>query len=227
MRHHQGSGLDPMSSPQCPLCRARKARRPCPALGHAICAVCCGTKRLVEITCPPTCGYLRSAKSHPAVAVRRREERELLFIASALHTTSERQRTLFAFLQTAIVQHAATAMPRPIDRDVADAAAALAVTFETAAKGIIYEQQPASIPAQRLVQELRDRIEKSLRPSDRPIEADLAVALRKTEALATRAAAELEGGESAYLEFLHRRMAGSEAAQKEGPAIEPPLIISG
>ncbi len=49
----------------CPLCSQRKARRACPALGHQICAVCCGTKRLTQIPCPSDCVYLASAREHP------------------------------------------------------------------------------------------------------------------------------------------------------------------
>ena len=37
-----------------------------------------------------------------------------------------------------------------IDDDVAEAAAALAATFETASRGVIYEHRPASLPAERL-----------------------------------------------------------------------------
>lgn len=179
---------------------------------------------MTEIACPPTCGYLQSAKSHPAVAIRKREERELRLVASTLHATTERQRTLFAFIQTVIVQHAATAMPQPIDRDIAEAAGAMAATFETAAKGLIYEQQPASLPAQRLAHDLRERIEKTLRPGERPMDRDLAVALRRTETLATRAAAELERGDRSYLEFLQRRMAAGEAPADA--AAGEPLIIT-
>ena len=58
----------------CPLCRQRKARRPCPAVGHSICSVCCGTKRQREIVCPPSCVYLSSAREHPAAVVQRRQE---------------------------------------------------------------------------------------------------------------------------------------------------------
>src|SRR4029079_6022625 len=49
----------------CPLCGVRRARRGCPALGKQICAVCCGTKRLVEIQCPSDCAYLATAREHP------------------------------------------------------------------------------------------------------------------------------------------------------------------
>jgi hypothetical protein len=186
--------------------------------------VCCGTKRLTEIACPPTCGYLQSARQHPAVAVRRREQREVLFFASGLRDTSERQRTIFAFLQTVILKHAAASTPPLQDRDVRDAAAALAATFETAARGIIYEQQPASLPAQHLAADLRRQIEQTLHASERPLDRDLATALRRTETLAAQAATQLEGGETAYLEFLNRRLSRHDDPERENSG---PLIVRG
>src|ERR1700704_4766830 len=60
----------------CPLCGQRKARRGCPALDKQICAVCCGTKRLVQIECPPDCAYLAVAREHrPPAAARSRAAR--------------------------------------------------------------------------------------------------------------------------------------------------------
>src|SRR5512144_1496237 len=139
---------------RCPLCGARKARRACPALQQEICAVCCGTKRLTEIRCPADCGYLQSARHHPPAMVRRRDER---------------QRAILALVQSVILQHIPNAVPRVVDHDVAEAAAALASSFETAARGIIYEQQPASLPAQRLAADLRQHIEQALHTSERPM----------------------------------------------------------
>jgi hypothetical protein len=194
----------------CPLCGARKARRLCPAVRHEICAVCCGTKRRVEIQCPDSCGYLQTARAHPPAVTRRREERELLLVASALQGTSQQQRAIFALLQTLVVRHARAAVPALLDRDVADACAALASTFETAARGIIYEQQATSLPAQRLLTDLRQQIDQALHPSERPVDRDLAVALRATESMATRAPNVLEAGDRSYLELMERRMAAGE-----------------
>jgi len=42
----------------CPSCRKKKGKRTCPALGGLICPKCCGSKRIVEIHCPPDCRYL-------------------------------------------------------------------------------------------------------------------------------------------------------------------------
>ncbi|HYT73137.1 MAG TPA: hypothetical protein VEL79_00190, partial [Vicinamibacterales bacterium] len=59
----------------CVLCSARAAKRACPALGREICPSCCATKRLVEIACPPDCGYLSAARAHPAAVVQRQQDR--------------------------------------------------------------------------------------------------------------------------------------------------------
>src|ERR1700751_3186391 len=63
------------------LCSSRSAKRYCPAIAEQICAVCCGTKREVEIDCPSSCAYLKASRSYesekairdPEVAARVRD----------------------------------------------------------------------------------------------------------------------------------------------------------
>ncbi|MYC26920.1 MAG: hypothetical protein F4X63_02835, partial [Nitrospira sp. SB0662_bin_26] len=43
---------------KCIFCHERKGKRPCPALGGAICSQCCGTHRVVSIACHSDCVYL-------------------------------------------------------------------------------------------------------------------------------------------------------------------------
>src|SRR5262249_22397417 len=50
----------------CPLCSQRSAKRYCPAKDVEICAVCCGTKREIEIDFPSSCGYLKASRSYEA-----------------------------------------------------------------------------------------------------------------------------------------------------------------
>jgi hypothetical protein len=76
----------------------------------------------------------------------------------------------------------AEALDRTLDVDVADAASALASTFETASKGVIYEHQPRSLPAQRLASEFREGLERLSRETQaRTIERDATAALRGIE----------------------------------------------
>jgi hypothetical protein len=187
----------------------RKARRECPALGRAICAVCCATKRLVEIPCPESCPYLASSREHPAAVVQRRRERDLRFLLPIISDLTESQARLMLVFQAVMLRHAAAAVPRLIDQDVADAAAAVAATLETARKGLIYEHQAASLPAQRLSAEFRDALA-ALSPEPSRvaiIERDAADALRRLERAARTAATELAGDEAPAFINLARRIA--------------------
>jgi hypothetical protein len=215
----------------CPLCGVRKARRDCPALGRAICAVCCATKRLVEIPCPETCPYLASAREHPAAVVQRRRERDLRFLLPIVSDLTEPQARLMLLFQAVTLRHAAAAVPRLIDQDVADAAEAVAATLETARKGVIYEHQAASLPAQRLSAELRDAFAAlSPEPSQvARIERDAAVALRRLERAARTARAELPGDEAPVFINLARRMAPEPGPKPGtgGSSASGGLIVTG
>ncbi|MGH9311645.1 MAG: hypothetical protein ACRD1S_00465 [Vicinamibacterales bacterium] len=201
-----------MATERCPLCGTRKARRACPALGRDICAVCCGTKRLVEIACPPDCGWLRASAQHPPAVAQRRQERDLAFIYGALGDLSERQARVLLYLQ-ALVKQCATAASAAVtglapfvDRDVADAAGSLASAFETSAKGILYEHQAASIPAQRLAADLKRGLEELARAERSVPDLDLAAALRMLETLARGAGSTLGDGARTYLDLVDRVM---------------------
>src|SRR5919106_1107522 len=139
----------------CPLCGSRKARRACPALGQTICAVCCGTKRMSEITCTPDCAYLTSAREQPAAIVRRQQERDVALLLPTIQHLTERQYQLFFLFQTVIARHKPEGFARVVDEDVAEAAAAMAATLETAARGVIYEHGTQSPVAQRLATEMK------------------------------------------------------------------------
>ena len=116
----------------CPVCNQRKARRACPALGKQICAVCCGTKRLVEIACPADCGYLSSARIHPPAVMQRQQELDRAMLLPLLQGLSERQARLFLMLGRGHVAASALNLQRLVDEDIAQAAGALASTLETA-----------------------------------------------------------------------------------------------
>ena len=217
----------------CPLCEQRRAKRECPALGRTICAVCCGTKRQTEIDCPLDCSYLSSARAHPAAVVQRRRERDYAFVLPLVQELSEKQYRLLLAFQAVILKHAASAVPSPIDTDVCDAAGTLASTLETARKGIIYEHQAASVPAQRLAGELRALLTEIEREAPAPaLDRDALAALRRIERGAREAAgAFAEEGDRAYLGVLGRMMgdvsaqatpsAGEEASARPGGLIIP------
>lgn len=219
----------------CHLCGSRKAKRACPALAKSICAVCCGTKRLTEISCPDHCSYLSASRIHPAAVVQRRQEKDLRFLLPLIADLAETQYRLMLFLQGIVLQHSAAAVPSLLDEDVAAAAAAVAATLETAGKGIIYQHQATSLPAQRLA----TGIEAALREltskagsQAAALERDAAVALRRIATAAEQAARALPGDEKpVFLKLLARLMsaAGAPAERTEaGPSSSPSgLIVPG
>jgi len=139
----------------CPLCGNRRARRGCPALGKQICAICCGTKRLVEIDCPADCVWLASAREHPPAAAVRQQQRDVARLLQMVRDFSERQSQFFSMIGTFLVGYQAPEFQPLIDDDVAEGMTALAGTFETASRGVIYEHRPATLAAERLIAALK------------------------------------------------------------------------
>lgn len=209
----------------CPLCRERRAKRACPALGQQICAVCCGTKRLIEIRCPADCGYLKTAHTHPPATVQRQRERDLSFLVPTLSGLTERQAELFFVLGTFLSGYRPEGFERLVDPDVADAAAALASTYETSLKGVIYEHRASSLPAQRLAADLGAFLTEIRQRAGSAFERDAAAALRRLEKGAREAAEAPGPDDRAYLDLLGRLMRQGPGAETEPPAPSP--IITG
>ena len=214
--------------PTCPLCERRRASRACPATGQRICAVCCGTKRMVEIDCPPDCGYLRTSQAHPPAVVQRQQERDMVFVLQMIQGLTARQQEILVlvqgFLRAERPDSAALA-----DDDVARAARALAETYETASRGIIYEHVAALPAAARLGADIKALVERASGEGAAIRDADVAAALRCVERAAETAAKSLPGGDRAYLELLRRilRDTGGPGgpAPDERPGDDGPRLI--
>ena len=165
----------------CPLCQTRKAKRNCPALGRMICPVCCGTKRLVEINCPPDCPHLAASREHPAAVVRRQQEVDVAALLPSMAGLTERQHQLFFLFQSVIARSRPDGLARLTDEDVAEAASACAATIETAAKGVLYEHTPATLPAQKLAGEFRALLDQVREHGATVYDRESAIALRAIE----------------------------------------------
>jgi hypothetical protein len=215
----------------CPICATRKAKRACPGIGRDICPVCCGTKRLVEIACPPDCPYLASARAHPAAVVQRQLDRDMRFLLPRISDLSEPQYRLFLFLQGVVLQYAREADPTPLDIDVAEATATVAATLETAGKGIIYEHQAATIPAQRLAAEIRKVLAEVAQRNGAEaarLERDAAKSLRRIEGAARAAQAEVPDAiypDMSWLAMSTRLMSSAAAAEPVKPEADKPRIV--
>ena len=203
----------------CPVCHLRKAKRSCPALGKQICAVCCGTKRLVEIACPDDCGYLASARSHPPAVVQRQVELDRAMFLPVLQGLSERQARVLLTLAAVVAGHEGEMLQKVTDEDIVDAAGAHPATLETTARGILYEHQPASLPAARLMTDLKAAVGEVVKASGAAIERDAAVALRRVEHAGKMMVQVRPGGDE--LRQLFNRLLIPVGADK-GRSQEPP-----
>ena len=145
---------------KCPLCEIRKAKRFCPAKGGQICAVCCGTKREVEIDCPSDCVYLHVGREY---------ESEKLARSGEMPPRTERlweqefiNRHYGIFLSLwGVMLDARALFPEMVDSDVQVTLDSLIRTYETMDKGIYYESTPASAVQKNLYRALKAFFESS------------------------------------------------------------------
>jgi hypothetical protein len=210
----------------CPSCGRRKGRRDCPALRGSICTICCGTKRLVEIQCPDTCPHLVAAREHPAAVVKKQQEQDVAVLLPTINHLTERQHQLFFLIHSVIASHKPDTLSRLLDEDVAQAAAAVAATLETAGKGVLYEHTPASLPAQRLAREITAMLAEVRARGTKIYDGEVAIALRAIERGA-RDTQKQAVGETAYISLIGRllhvrnRPATEEAAKPASSLILP------
>ena len=193
----------------CPACDQRRGRRSCPAFGRQICAKCCGTKRMKEINCPHDCGYLSSAQTHPPAVIQRQQEKDMVFFLPTLQHLSSSQQELLILVLNFLSKN-----PLPdtvlIDDEVVHATKALAKTYETASRGIIY-QHTANLPnAERLAGEIRQFIEDIRQKHLKTDEAGIAAVMRSIEHSALQARNHLHGDDKAFLKLLERILRSDE-----------------
>ena len=136
----------------CPLCQSRKGKRACPAKGAAICPVCCGEKRMIEIECPADCSWLGAGVENElrreAVGyVHKQEPRKASRWVSAIR----RYGYLFEIIERAIAN---SPIPSLQDAELLAALGAARRTFESEAKGILYDDMPESPTLQALTREI-------------------------------------------------------------------------
>jgi hypothetical protein len=172
---------------------------------------------LREIACPPDCVHLLAAQAHPPAVVQRQRQRDKAFLLQLLDGLSTSQRSLLSALHGDLRAYGRTAMPPPADADLAEAAAVLAESAETAGRGILYERPAASGAAPGLVRLCRERIDQ--REAEQHLSHPaVAQVLRALETAARTAAVAVggEGGEAAFFAFLERTAAGPAGPNPPG-----------
>ena len=124
---------------------------------------------------------MSAARSHPPAVIQRQRELDRAMLLPLLQGLSERQAQLFLMLGAVTSRHQSDALHKLVDDDIAQAAGALASTLETSAKGIVYEHQPASLIASRLLADLKAVVDEVVKNAGSALERDAAIALRRIE----------------------------------------------
>jgi hypothetical protein len=157
----------------------------------------------------------------------RQQQRDVTILVECMRDFSNRQSQLFFLIGTFLTRYQAPELHPLVDDDVAEGAAALASTFETASRGVIYEHRPASLPAERLTAALKTVLMEAGRGLGSSFERDAAAVLRRV----SDATKELRGIEPdnrrGFLDLLGR-VISKEAAQERGAGAEsdpPPRLI--
>jgi hypothetical protein len=127
---------------------------------------------------------------------------------------SERQARVFLMLTSVISRHQSEQLQKLVDGDIAQAAEALAATIETSARGIVYEHQPASLPAARLLTELKAIVSDIAKSAAEELgagaisglERDIAVALRRIQE-AAKTTSGRDSNSTIFQELLIRMLA--------------------
>jgi len=120
---------------------------------------------------------------------------------------SDGQQRLFFLSLTLVHRFRGEGLEAARDVDVADAAGALASTYETESKGLIYEHRAGSPPARRMAAEIRAVLDQVGRERPSAFVRDAATVLRRLDQLA-RGAEKLAPGDPLFFLNLVGRVAG-------------------
>jgi hypothetical protein len=113
--------------------------------------------------------------------VKKQQERDVAVLLPTISHLTERQHQLFFLIHSVIARHKPDALSRLLDQDVAEAVSAVAATFETAGRGVLYEHSPASLPAQRLARDITSMFAEARAHGTRIYDGEAAIALRAIE----------------------------------------------
>jgi hypothetical protein len=137
---------------------------------------------------------------------------------------SERQSQLFFLISTFLVGYQPPELQPLIDDDIAEGMTALAGTFETASRGVIYEHRPATLAAERLIGGLKPALAEAARGRGSAFERDAAVVLRRVEEAVREVRGQSPGNRRAFLELLGRVIrtpSAAEGSRDEEAASQP------
>ena len=144
----------------CAICTHRKEKRFCLAIHGRICPQCCGEQRELTLDCPSECPYLRQAREHQKPRQLEDAPPDEVFpkIDLSDQFLRDREPVISGILQT--IGELACSDRSLNDREVIAALVNLAKSYKTLLdSGLVYEQVPASLPQQALIEAIRQLLQ--------------------------------------------------------------------
>jgi hypothetical protein len=133
---------------------------------------------------------------------------------------------LFFLTQSVVARFKPEGFTRLLDEDVAQAAGAVAATLETAARGVVYEHTPASLPAQRLARDITAMLAELRNQGTRIYDGEVAIAIRAIERGVREAQKKQGPDDTTYLSRMARLLhVRSQPASEESAKPSSSLIL--
>jgi hypothetical protein len=148
--------------------------------------------------------YLAAAREHPPAIAVRRQKHDVETLVRYMRDFNEPQSQLFFLIATFLLQYQPPELSPLVDEDVAEGMEALAATFETAARGVIYDHRAASLPAERLASGLKPILTEAGRTGGSAFQRDASVVLRRLATAAREGTPETAGNRRAFLDLIGR-----------------------
>src|SRR5262249_34968370 len=208
---------------RCPLCSDRPGKRYCPAKSEQICAVCCGTKREVEIDCPSSCPHLIAGRSYEAE--KRIPDPELVQkVEKYSNDFVYRYAPILDSISRSVVEERLQS-PWLVDNDVVEVYKSLSATMKTLSSGIYYETLPDGPVQLSLFLRLKAQLDELIQPS---ANADKSI-LKVSEAVdvldfltfAVQANSSVRPRSRRYLDWLSQMSGVAPAAEQPSGLILP------
>jgi len=218
----------PYTSPvmaMCPLCSERPGKRYCPAKDVQICAVCCGTKREVEIDCPAPCPYLRSSRLYEMEKERRIPDPELeARVRRFDESFVERNHQAMDAVCIAVAEERPNA-PWLVDSDVIEVYKALSATMKTLSSGIYYESLPDGTVRIALFHRLKALLDQLMQPdpdaSRRTLKVSEAIDVLDFLTVAAEANSSVRPRSRRYIDWVSETFSGDAPAPQSSGLILP------
>jgi len=203
----------------CPVCSNRPGKRYCPAIAEQICAVCCGTKREIEIDCPSSCSYLKASRLYESEKPIPDPE-----VTSKVHNYDERfieryHQVLDALTAAVVEEHMNSKWL--VDNDVIEVYRLLRTTMKTLSSGIYYESLPDNPIRLSLYRRLKSLLDEIMEPDPggarMTLKVSEAIDVLDFLTLVAQANSSIRPKSRRYLDWVAQRFSGlSQASQSSG-----------